>query len=103
MTNEEVNNQQKKEKKELTKQKLTMCGTNKEGKNKMKKQNNNEESRSIIVGTLKLDLKISSDEAKEIVNNPKGSVARNINKYLKDCIISASKKMLQELNKKLEK
>ena len=32
MTNEEVNNQQKKEKKELTKQKLTMCGTNKEGK-----------------------------------------------------------------------
>lgn len=81
-----------------------MCGTNKEGKKKMKKQqNNNEESRSIIVGTLKLDLKISSDEAKEIVNNPKGSVARNINKYLKDCIVSASKKMLQELNKKLEK
>ena len=103
MTKEERNNRQKKEEKELTKQESTMCGTNKEGKNKMKKQNNNEEPRSIIVGTLKLDLKISSDEAKEIVNNPKGSVARNINKYLKDCIISASKKMLQELNKKLEK
>lgn len=31
MTNEEVNNQQKKEKKELAKQEPTMCGTNKEG------------------------------------------------------------------------
>ena len=83
MTNEEVNNQQKKEKKELTKQELTMCGTNKEGTD-------------VTFVQAKFGLNFTEDELLALANEPHSKLAVRTKKYIYRCVKYAAEKYIKE-------
>ena len=83
MTNEEVNNQQKKEKKELTKQEPTMCGTNKEGED-------------VTFVQVKFRLNFTEDELLALANEPHSKLAVRTKKYIYRCIKYAAEKYIKE-------
>ena len=60
-------------------------------------------NKSLTVGTLKLSVMISSDEANEIIKNSKGVIAKQLKRYMWKVLYEGAKKMLQEINKPLEK
>ena len=60
-------------------------------------------NKSLTVGTLKLSVMISSDEANEIIKNSKGVIAKKFKRYMWKVLYEGAKKMLQEINKPLEK
>ena len=83
MTNEEVNNQQKKEKKELTKQELTMCGTNKE-------------ETDVTFVQVKFGLNFTEDELLALANEPHSKLAVRTKKYIYRCVKYAAEKYIKE-------
>ena len=60
-------------------------------------------NKSLTVGTLRLSVMISSDEANEIIKNSKGVIAKKLKRYMWKVLYEGAKKMLQEINKPLEK
>ena len=83
MTNEEANNQQKKEKKELTKQEPTMCGTNKKGAD-------------VTFVQVKFGLNFTEDELLALANEPYNKLAVRTKKYIYQCIKYAAEKYAKE-------
>ena len=83
MTNEERNNQQKKEKKELTKQEPTMCGTNKEGMD-------------VTFVQVKFGLNFTEDELLALANEPHSKLAVRTKKYIYQCVKYAAEKYIKE-------
>ena len=83
MTNEEVNNQQKKEKKELTKQEPTMCSTNKEGTD-------------VTFVQVKFGLNFTEDELFALANEPHSKLAVRTKKYIYRCVKYAAEKYIKE-------
>ena len=83
MTNEEVNNQQKKEKKELTKQEPTMCGTNKE-------------ETDVTFVQVKFGLNFTEDELLALANEPHSKLAVRTKKYIYRCVKYAAEKYIKE-------
>lgn len=61
------------------------------------------DKKEITVGSFSVRMTITEDEAKEVINNPKGQVARKLKHYMYSLLIEASKKMLQPVNKELDK
>lgn len=83
MTKEERNNQQKKEKKELTKQEPTMYGTNKEGED-------------ITFVQVKFGLNFTEDELLAIANKPHSKLAVRTKQYIYRCVKYAAEKYIKE-------
>lgn len=59
--------------------------------------------KKLTVGTLKFTIMISSDEANEIIKNSKGVIAKKLKRYMWKVLYEGAKKMLQEVNKPIEK
>lgn len=83
MTNEEVSNQQKKEKKELAKQELTMCGTNKE-------------VADVTFVRVKFGLNFTEDELLALANEPHSKLAIRTKEYIYRCVKYAAEKYIKE-------
>ena len=82
MTNEEKSNQQKKEKKELTKQEPTMCGTNKE--------------EGITFVQVKFGLNFTENELLAVANKPHSKLAVRTKQYIYRCVKYAAEKYIKE-------
>lgn len=54
-----------------------------------------EEKENIAVYNLSFKIPITEDEAKEVVNNSKGSVARKLKTYMRKVLETGCKKMLE--------
>ena len=50
-------------------------------------------NKSLTVGTLKLSIMISSDEANEIIKNSKGVIAKKLKRYVWKVLYEGAKKM----------
>lgn len=76
-------------------------------KNKKETQSGNTDvlmdKKEITIGSFSVRMTITEDEAKEVVNNPRGQVARKLKHYMNSILLEASKKMLQPVNKELDK
>lgn len=76
-------------------------------KNKKETQSGNTDvlmdKKEITIGSFSVRMTITEDEAKEVVNNPRGQVARKLKHYMSSILLEASKKMLQPVNKELDK
>ena len=76
-------------------------------KNKKETQSGNADvlmdKKEITIGSFSVRMTITEDEAKEVVNNPRGQVARKLKHYMNSILLEASKKMLQPVNKELDK
>lgn len=61
------------------------------------------DKKEITVGSFSVKMTITEDEAQEVLNNPRGQVARKLKHYMYSILKEASKKMLQSLNEEVEK
>lgn len=62
-----------------------------------------EANKDIVVGTIEFKFSLTSDEANEVVNNPRGECARKLKHYLNSILKEVAKKTLQKLNETVDK
>lgn len=58
---------------------------------------NNHTKKDIQIATCTLQVKMTSDEAFEIVHNPRGKVAKQLRKYFTELINGVAKKTLKKM------
>lgn len=60
-------------------------------------------NKNMVVGTIEFKFSLTSDEANEVINNPRGECARKLKHYLNSILKEVAKKTLQKLNETVDK
>ena len=55
-----------------------------------------EQPKDLVYGKMNLTFYMTEDEAKEVVDNPKGSIARKMKRYIYKLVETAAKKFFEE-------
>lgn len=55
-----------------------------------------EQPKDLIYGKMSLTFYMTEDEAKEVVENPKGSIARKMKRYIYKLVETAARKFFEE-------
>lgn len=55
-----------------------------------------EQPKDLVYGKMNLTFYMTEDEAKEVVDNPKGSIARKMKRYIYKLVETAARKFFEE-------
>lgn len=63
----------------------------------MVEKQNKEDEKKQIVAKISFNIPMTGDEARELVNNPKGSLSRKLKQYVNKLVVHAAKQVLDSV------